>query len=368
MKSKHISELAAIIQDEFSWHKARCTCFAYFVFGVLSVCTVTLSKIAMTFSGMTQIASREKRLKRLLTWLALPETNYKLPFVKFVLRCFKNLPLTLSMDRTNWKFGACHINLLVIGVWYKGISIPIYWINLAAAGNSNSSIRIKVLKILLKEIDVKQIAWILADREFIGEEWFRYLMEVNIPFIIRIKDNVWAEVHSQENCKRRKVAGLFSNIRPGKTKMINNCKVYGHVLNLAACLSSEGDLVVVATNGKAKRALKVYKKRWSIESLFACLKGRGFNFEDTHIVDVKKAEALLLVLSFALFWSMQVGSKSIQKKPLEIAKHGRPRVSIFRRGLEILRESIIQIHSLLKQLLSCIKTLRSSCRYVYDTS
>lgn len=321
----------------------------------------------MTFSAMTQIASRQKRLKRFLTWLTLSGVSYKQPFAKFVLRRFKNTPLTLSMDRTNWKFGTCHINFLVIGVWYKGISIPIYWINLATAGNSNSSVRIKTFKILLDIIPVKQIAWVLADREFIGEKWFHYLLDVKIPFAIRIKDNVWAETRIRGRFKRQKVAQLFSKMKPGKTKVINNCTVYGHTLNLAACLSSEGDLVVIATNGKAKKALKVYKKRWSIESLFACLKGRGFNFEDTHIVDAKKAEALLFVLSFALFWTMQVGSESIQEKPLEIAKHGRPRVSIFRRGLDILRESIIQLHSLLKQLLACIKTLRSNSPLVIDS-
>ena len=30
---------------------------------------------------------------------------------------------------------------------------------------------------------------LLADREFVGEAWFRFLIEENIPFIIRVKKN-----------------------------------------------------------------------------------------------------------------------------------------------------------------------------------
>lgn len=366
MKQIHASELATIIKDEFGWNKARCTCFAFFILGVLSACTVTLSKISLTFSGMIKLTSRQKRLKRFLVWLA-PQKRLTLTFGQFVLRRFARQSLTLSIDRTNWKFGACHINFLVVGVWYRGVSIPVYWINLGAAGSSNTALRIATLKELIAEIPLSQMEWVLGDREFVGENWLKYLIDTNIPFAIRIKDNVWAKVRKGGYYSSRKVASLFSNIKAGKTKIINNCEVYGCSINLAACLSTEGDLVVIATNKNPRKSLKVYKKRWSIESLFSCLKGRGFNFEDTHIVDPKRGDALLFVLSFALFWSMQVGVESVRKIPLELATHGRPRVSIFRRGLDLLRESIIQVHIFLERLLSLINSLKCKSQSIIGT-
>ncbi len=33
----------------------------------------------------------------------------------------------LIMDRTNWKFGKVHINILMLAVAHKGMSIPILW-------------------------------------------------------------------------------------------------------------------------------------------------------------------------------------------------------------------------------------------------
>jgi hypothetical protein len=150
MEPTHAIELAAIIQDEFGWNKARCTCFAYFVLGVITVCSVTLSKVSTTFSGTVQLASRQKRLKRFLVWLA-PQKGFKFLFGRLVLRHFRGKTLVLSIDRTNWKFGSCHINFLVVGVWYQGVSIPVYWINLGAAGNSNTTIRIETFRELLQE-------------------------------------------------------------------------------------------------------------------------------------------------------------------------------------------------------------------------
>lgn len=357
MELKHIEELSDIIKNEFNWNKARCRCLTYFIFGVLAICSVTLSKISTTFSGNTLLTSRQKRLKRFIVWLS-GQKGYQLAFGKFILKSFKGKKLELSIDRTNWKFGAKHINFLVVGVWYHGVSVPIYWVNLGAAGNSNSKVRIEVFKNLLREVPLSQIEWVFADREFIGEEWFKFLIDSNIPFSIRIKDNVWSEVHWGKYHRNKKVFKIFSNLKSGKVKVVNNCKVYGCSVNLASCLSPEGDLVVIATNKRPRISLKAYKKRWSIETLFSCLKGRGFNFEDTHIVDPKRGEALFFVLSFALFWSMKIGSENILDKPLEIAKHGRPRVSIFRRGLDLLQESIIQVHIMLDQLLSIIKVLK----------
>ena len=33
----------------------------------------------------------------------------------------------LTMDRTNWKLEKSNVNLLVLGVAYKGIAIPLLW-------------------------------------------------------------------------------------------------------------------------------------------------------------------------------------------------------------------------------------------------
>jgi len=45
--------------------------------------------------------------------------------------------LTLIMDRTNWKFGEVNINILMIGISYKNVAIPLIFKMLDKQGNSH---------------------------------------------------------------------------------------------------------------------------------------------------------------------------------------------------------------------------------------
>jgi hypothetical protein len=36
-------------------------------------------------------------------------------------------PWTLSIDRTDWQFGDCVFNILMLGVVYDGVAFPLVW-------------------------------------------------------------------------------------------------------------------------------------------------------------------------------------------------------------------------------------------------
>ena len=63
---------------------------------------------------------------------------------------FKLLPekenLTLIMDRTNWKFGEVNINILMIGISYKNVAIPLLFKMLDKQGNSHTEERIALME------------------------------------------------------------------------------------------------------------------------------------------------------------------------------------------------------------------------------
>ncbi|HMU88709.1 MAG TPA: IS4 family transposase, partial [Agitococcus sp.] len=81
----------------------------------------------------------------------------------------------LTFDRTNWKWGKKNINILLLAIAYKGIAIPIYWLLLNKKGNSSTRERIALLKRFTTQFGKKRIIRFLADREFVGEEWFNRL-------------------------------------------------------------------------------------------------------------------------------------------------------------------------------------------------
>jgi Transposase DDE domain len=56
-----------------------------------------------------------------------------------------------------------------------------------------------------------------------------------------------------------------------------------------------------------------YSLRWSIETLFADYKTRGFGLEDTHLQRPDRLSRLLLVLAIALYWATANGRSLPQK-------------------------------------------------------
>jgi hypothetical protein len=52
-----------------------------------------------------------------------------------------------------------------------------------------------------------------------------------------------------------------------------------------------------------------YAQRWGIETLtlFVIFKSRGFNLEDTHLVDSERLSRLFALLTIALCWACRTG-------------------------------------------------------------
>ena len=63
--------------------------------------------------------------------------------------------------------------------------------------------------------------------------------------------------------------------------------IWGCFVHLSALRLDDGEFLFVASSGVSQaEALDTYADRWPVETLFGCLKTRGFNFEDTHLTAV----------------------------------------------------------------------------------
>ena len=129
---------------------------------------------------------------------------------------------------------------------------------------------------------IKEYSGLLADREFIGEEWFRFLIEQEIPFIIRIKQNSMVEGIRQGYAVP--VITLLEKL--GRRKKIENYPIvlWTHRLFVSVeYRKGAKEPMIVVSNQEFSSPLKLYRWRWGIESLFECLKSRGFRLEETHM-------------------------------------------------------------------------------------
>jgi len=84
-------------------------------------------------------------------------------------------PWVLSLDRTEWQFGGCCFNILMLGVVHEGVAFPVAWSLLDKQGNSDSAERMSLLNEFLEHFGDRQIACLTADREFVGKDWERVL-------------------------------------------------------------------------------------------------------------------------------------------------------------------------------------------------
>ena len=99
----------------------------------------------------------------------------------------------------------------------------------------------------------------------------------------------------------------------------------------------EGEYVIVASSAESDAILRDYALRWKIETLFGCLKSRGFCLEETHITERERLEKLLALLTLAYCWAYLAGQWLARTVPIKIKKHGRLAKSIFRHGFDYLR-------------------------------
>jgi hypothetical protein len=105
-----------------------------------------------------------------------------------------------------------------LAVVADGIAIPILWTFLSKKGNSNTKERIHLLNKFIGIFGKNKIECIVADREFVGTDWFLCLTDVqNIRVRIRIKDNYKI---NKLNGDRSHVKNFFRNISINQKKML----------------------------------------------------------------------------------------------------------------------------------------------------
>ena len=221
-------------------------------------------------------------------------------------------------------------------------------------GNSSTRERISLVHRFTSIFGKSSIAGVLGDREFIGKDWFQYLKNEGISFYFRIKKDADA---AKTNGKSIPVHWHFQNLPLHQAKLLEGKrKIYGHELYVTGMRIID-DYLIIVTNKKPEKfmpdeAIKHYGIRWEIETLFGCLKSKGFNFENTHITNRNRIKKLIAVLAVTFCWAHLTGEwKHQHDKKISIKKHGRPAISFFRYGLNWISEGLHKGKQLLHKII-----------------
>ena len=349
--------LERTLAQKVSWNKARINFLAKFLVALLQVKTVSLVQIASVMSGRATADSHYKRCQRFLRF-------FDLQFADIAALVLNWLgipsPFVISIDRTDWYLGQTPLNILMLSVVYDGLAFPLLWVVLEKKGCSDTAERIALLESYQRLFGKDSLEFVTADREFIGTTWFAYLCKEKIPLRIRIRENLLVTTANG----RRSVAvrNLFRTQKAELGVLLKGRRrVLGEDLFLMGMRKATGDYVIVASNEASQRVLSDYAKRWKIETLFGCLKSRGFCLEATHVTQKERLEKLVALLALAFCWAFLTGQWLTRRQPLKVKSHDRLAKSLFRCGFDHLRHIVCNLsdrrqkiawHQVI-QLLSC---------------
>ncbi len=332
MKQHFAAKITTLLQQTpFVGHLSRQKFVGQFILGLIQSRNVQFGEVAQHLNDAVKPASNETRIQDFFREVNLDYTLV----AKLLLHA---LPpqgkLRLCLDRTEWDFGNCQVNSLLVTAGTGEVHVPLYWQLLDnRSGNSNAADRIAVLTHCVALLGRERIEFVVGDREFIGHAWLQWLQDNGLDFVVRVPKH-----HGLTHADGRRQAVAELGLASGQVRRFARVQVDG-VWGQAwvKAVTADAFVFLFATDGLNHLEAR-YAQRWTIEQCFQNLKGRGFNLEATHLRCFHKLRKLVALVSLAYAFCLGVGAVAHGgRQPIARKNHGRPAASLSRHGLNLLR-------------------------------
>ena len=313
-------------------HLARKKFVARFIIGLIKSRKVQFCEIAHHLNDAVKPASNETRIQNFFRHVSLDYTALALALVSLLPRHVK---LRLCVDRTEWDFGKCQVNILLVTVGHGDLHWPLCWELLDnKSGNSNAADRIRLLDFCLQVLGRHRVGLVVGDREFVGHTWFKHLKENGLSFVMRVPKH-----HQLTDRQGRRQDIRDWGLLPGQCRQLAECQLDGVWGAAQVTALAGGEYLFLFGTVQVAFMAPFYRKRWTIEACFQNLKGRGFDLRSSHLQCRDKLKKLLALVSLAYALCLSLGNYYHRKvKKIATKNHGRKSTSFSRRGLDLIRE------------------------------
>jgi hypothetical protein len=262
-----------------------------------------------------------------------------------------NIDISLCyLDATEWAIGKFKLHVLVLAADYKGVAVPIYFKVYSHKGVLSEKERINFMHLACQHCPLEN-ATIVADREFIGDQWFENLAGLSLHFIIRLRkgqyngnltgNRTYKSLEKRATKKSKASSLILINEQPFRLWVVKN-----------AVKDDKEPLIYLLTNILDKRNTPdLYRLRWKIECLFKHLKTNGYNLEDLRITNLDKIRLLIAMLVLVYILAILTALDERKKEPVKTKTYQDGRefdnISVFKQGQSILKRSFISLRRLL---------------------
>ena len=243
----------------------------------------------------------------------------------------------LLLDGTSWKRGGQKYHYMTLSVLAGSVAIPIYWKQLSKIGLSNQEERMELLEHALAHFDLVGMT-LLADREYIGKQWFNYLKDRGINFVIRLRFGDYYEAVDQAAGKsyQEMYDKCYYQKKFVRKQIVLDGQQYFISMRPNPKDTPEEEVIIFLTIVRPMlKTVDQYVNRWRIECLFRHLKSNGFHLEDMNLANPDKSNLMMALVSLAYVVSIRTAWKNrrfIRKIKFKDQSQF-PAESIFRSGL-----------------------------------
>jgi hypothetical protein len=266
----------------------------------------------------------------------------------------------LILDGTSWKRNGTIRHFLTLSVEYGSVAIPIYWVDLAKLGISSEKERRALFKRVLRHFDLRGKV-LLADREYIGIEWFKFLNDREIDFTVRLRAKNYREAIDASPGKSylQLIGKAMRSKLPykalGKAVWIDGRQ---YMFVAAKYRDQSGipcTLLLLSSLQDSPAAIAgAYLRRWKIESCFRHLKSNGFNLEQVNLRGEARSKLLMAAMVFAYVLSIHEGLKTY-KKVRDVSRSDgtiHKAESLFRHGFDNLVAKVCSLEKILRYVVT----------------
>ena len=338
------------------------------VAGIVAAGQVHLPKLALKAPDATKAQSRTKRFARFLRNDATQFATFYEPFARMVAAdcsaadcsaadcsapassapaCLTDgrsheTPLLIVFDSSAVGRGCA---VLMASVVYQQRALPLAWIvRKGKKGHFPSSDQRALLRRVRQIIPEEASAIFLGDGEFDSVALQRTLDEMGFDYVCRTALSTLVEDDQGEVFPIGELspfAGERYVVVPGAS--VTN-QSYGPVQ--VVCWHEpphEEAVPLVTTLECAEEAIRLYQRRFQIETLFSDQKSRGFHIHKSHISAPKRLSRLLMAVSLAYLWVIYLGTQSLQHGWYrQFHRTSRVDLSLFQLGLRLLDHMLNQ--------------------------
>jgi len=306
---------------------------AYLITGIIGSKNVQLRQVASKVLYPDKETSLVERFRRFLQNENIVVKTEFIPFLELILSGLSQTQLVLAIDST--KVGGGCICLMV-SVVYKSRALPVCWVVFKGRkGHSSAEIQLALMKTLQSLLPADREVIILGDGEFDGSElvtWFEqqttwfYVCRTAKSIKIQAQDE-WLPLADWDLAEGEE--SFLTHVLFTQTGQVGPLNI------LAVWNKKEKEHWFFVTNfTDPKEAKKWYRKRFSIETLFSDVKGRGFNLDKTRIWKPERVNRLIFAVAIAYIFSIFLGVELIVRGPFEkLFRTDRFYHSLFQLGL-----------------------------------